>query len=431
MRLNLRQIEVFRAIMITGSISGAARLLSVSQPAISRLLAYTEDGLKLQLFERVRGRVQPTPEARRLFAEVDEVHRGVLRINDLADELRAHGTGSVRVVASPSAGHSMVPDAVAKLRRRFSDLKVEFESLTLQEIIAKLAAVNITADRKTLYTDFEDLRQFGFDIIAQQRDRTTYYHLGERDFELPELKLLVDSVQAAKFITTRKSQELIRKLERYASVYQAAQLNRQVYIAGRVKAMNESIYYNIDRLHSAINAGVQIRFQYGQWNLNKEMELRRGGDWYQVSPWALTWDDEKYYLVAYDADVDMIKHYRVDKMLRIKALDEPRQGQKAFVAFDMALYSKSVFGMFTGEETTVTLEAENHMVGVIIDRFGKDISLAPVSDTRFQATVNVIASPQFIGWIVALGKSIRIVAPDALVERMREEIHRLSDQYDC
>lgn len=315
------------------------------------------------------------------------------------------------------------------LIRIFSQETDDEHALTLQEIIAKLAAVNITADRKTLYNDFEDLRQFGFDIIAQQRDRTTYYHLGERDFELPELKLLVDSVQAAKFITTRKSRELIRKLERYTSVYQAAQLHRQVYIAGRVKAMNESIYYNIDRLHSAINAGSQIRFQYGQWNLNKEMELRRGGDWYQVSPWALTWDNEKYYLVAYDAEADMIKHYRVDKMLRIKTMDEPRQGQKAFEAFDMALYSKSVFGMFTGEETIVTLEAENHMVGVIIDRFGKDISLAPISDTHFQATVNVIASPQFIGWIVALGKSIRIVAPDALVERMREEIHRLSEQY--
>jgi len=315
------------------------------------------------------------------------------------------------------------------LIRIFSQETDDEHALTLQEIIAKLAAVDITADRKTLYADFEDLRQFGFDIIAQQRNHSTYYHLGERDFELPELKLLVDSVQAAKFITTRKSRELIRKLERYTSVYQAAQLNRQVYIAGRVKAMNESIYYNIDRLHSAINAGVQIRFQYGQWNLDKEMELRRGGEWYEVSPWALTWDNEKYYLVAYDADADMIKHYRVDKMLRIRVLDEPRQGQEAFDAFDMASYSKSVFGMFTGEETTVTLEAENHMVGVIIDRFGKDINLAPISDAHFQATVNVIVSPQFIGWIVALGKSIRIVAPDTLVERMREEIQRLSEQY--
>ncbi len=315
------------------------------------------------------------------------------------------------------------------LIRIFSQETDDEHALTLQEIIAKLAAVNISADRKTLYSDFEDLRQFGFDIIAQQCNHTTYYHLGERDFELPELKLLVDSVQAAKFITTRKSRELIRKLERYASVYQAAQLHRQVYIAGRVKAMNESIYYNIDRLHSAINAGVQIRFQYGQWNLNKEMELRRGGNWYRVSPWALTWDNEKYYLVAYDADASMIKHYRVDKMLRIKTLDEPRLGQEAFRAFDMTVYGKSVFGMFSGEETTVTLEAENHMVGILIDRFGKDIGLAPISDSHFQATVKVVVSTQFIGWIVGLGKSIRIVAPDVLVERMREEIHRLSEQY--
>ena len=315
------------------------------------------------------------------------------------------------------------------LIRIFSQETDDEHALTLQEIITRLAAVNITADRKTLYADFEDLRQFGFDIISQQRNHTTYYHLGERDFELPELKLLVDCVQAAKFITNRKSRELICKLERYASVYQAAQLQRQVYITGRVKAMNESIYYNIDRLHSAINAGLQIRFQYGQWNLDKEMVLRRGGEWYQVSPWALTWDNEKYYLVAYDAGADMIKHYRVDKMLRIKALDEPRQGQEAFDAIDMAFYSKSVFGMFTGVETTVTLEAENYMVGVIIDRFGKDIRLSPISETHFQAMVTVSVSPQFIGWVVGLGRSIRIVAPDWLVERMRREVRRLSEQY--
>ena len=315
------------------------------------------------------------------------------------------------------------------LIRIFSQETDDEHALTLQEIITRLAAVNITADRKTLYAEFEDLRQFGFDIISQQRNHTTYYHLGERDFELPELKLLVDCVQAAKFITSRKSRELIRKLERYASVYQAAQLQRQVYIAGRVKAMNESIYYNIDRLHSAINAGLQIRFQYGQWNLNKEMELRRGGEWYQVSPWALTWDNEKYYLVAYDAGESIIKHYRVDKMLRIRVLDIPRQGQKSFDAIDMAVYSKSVFGMFAGVETTVTLEAKNHMVGVIIDRFGKDIRLESISDTHFQATVIVSVSPQFIGWIVGLGRSIRIVAPDWLVERMKEEVQRLSEQY--
>ena len=315
------------------------------------------------------------------------------------------------------------------LVRIFSQETDDEHALTLQEIIGKLAAVNISADRKTLYDDFDELRQYGFDIIAEQRNRTTYYHLGARDFELPELKLLVDSVQSAKFITTRKSRELIQKLEKYVSHHQAAQLQRQVYITGRVKSMNESIYYNIDKLHDAISAGVQIRFQYTQWNLNKEMELRRQGAWYQVSPWALTWDNENYYLVAYDADAAMIKHFRVDKMMRITSAEAPRLGRETFKAFDIAKYSKSVFGMFTGEETAVTLEAENQMIGVLIDRFGKDIDIIPVDESHFKVNVAVNVSPQFIGWVVALGEGIRITAPEAVVERMRNEIKRLDAQY--
>ncbi|MBQ8109270.1 MAG: WYL domain-containing protein [Clostridia bacterium] len=301
--------------------------------------------------------------------------------------------------------------------------------LTLQEIIARLNAMDIKVDRKTLYADFEELRQFGLDIISEQRAKNTYYYLGVREFELPELKLLVDCVQSARFITTRKSRELISKLEKLASRYQAAQLNRQVFISGRVKAMNESIYYNIDKLHSAINSDVQISFQYAQWTLDKQFELRRGGAWYTVSPWALIWDNEKYYLVGHDAGSGIIKHYRVDKMLRILITDQPRLGQNSFKAFDTARYAKSMFGMFTGEEATVTLEAENHMVGVVIDRFGKDISITPMDGSRFRATVEVAISPQFIGWVVGLGRSIRVVAPDSVVERMRDEIHRLSEQY--
>lgn len=302
-------------------------------------------------------------------------------------------------------------------------------ALTLKEIIAKLEAVDIKAERKTLYGDFEDLRQYGFDIIAQQRDHNTYYHLGQREFELPELKLLVDSVQAAKFITVRKSAELIHKLEKTVSRYQAAQLNRQVFITGRAKTMNESIYYNIDKLHEAINCGVQIRFQYGQWNLKKEIELRRDGAAYQVSPWALIWDNQNYYLVAFDAETEKIKYYRVDKMLCIKALDVPRLGQQAFKAFDVVRYSKSVFGMFTGEECSVVLEAENHMAGVLIDRFGKDINIKPIDDQHFQATVNIFVSQQFIGWVIGLGKGVRIIGPEPIVERMKMEIRRLAEQY--
>ena len=315
------------------------------------------------------------------------------------------------------------------LAKIFMEQTDEEHALTLAEIVSKLSSYDITADRKTLYLDFEELRRFGMDIISDQRGRNTYYYLGARDFELPELKLLVDSVQAAKFITDKKSRELIRKLEGLVNQQQAAQLHRQVIISGRVKTMNESIYYNIDRLHTAINSNVQIKFQYFQWNVKKEMELRRHGAWYQVSPWCLTWDDENYYLVAYDAADDKIKHYRVDKMLKITPTTEERIGQDHFKEFDMAHYAKSLFGMYGGEETSVTLECDNSMVGVLIDCFGKDISIIPIDDTRFEAKVTVAVSPQFFGWIMALGKGVRITGPAPVVKKMRTEAKRLMEQY--
>lgn len=153
MRFNLRQIEVFRAVMVTGSISGAARLLAVSQPAISRLLAYTEDRLGLKLFERVRGKVLPTPEAKRLFAEVDQVHQGVLRVNNLAQELRERGTGGMHVVASPSVGQTFVPEAICLFRQRFPDVRVEFEILTLQELVARVSANRVDLALSVLPVD--------------------------------------------------------------------------------------------------------------------------------------------------------------------------------------------------------------------------------------------------------------------------------------
>ena len=315
------------------------------------------------------------------------------------------------------------------LSKIFHEQTDEEHGLTMPEIIARLGEYDVNADRKTLYADFEELRRFGLDIISQHVGHNTYYSLASRDFELPELKLLVDSVQAAKFITDRKSRELIRKLEGQVSVYQAQQLHRQVIIAGRVKTMNESIYYNIDKLHAAINGNVQIRFQYSQWNVNKEMALRRGGKWYQVSPWCLTWDDENYYLVAYDAADDKIKHYRVDKMQRIKLTEALREGREHVKAFDMARYAKSVFGMFGGDETDVILEGENRMVGVLIDRFGKDIQIVPVDENHFEAKVNVAVSAQFFGWIMALGDGIRITGPGSVLQKMRAEARRLAAQY--
>lgn len=316
------------------------------------------------------------------------------------------------------------------LMKIFSEDTDETHMLTLPQIIDKLSAYGVSAERKTLYQDFDLLRDFGFDIIGVQAQRNYYYHIGNRRFELPELKLLVDSVQSAKFITDKKSNALIRKLEGMVSKYEARQLQRQVIISGRIKAMNESIYYNVDKLHEAIGTDCQIKFKYFRWNINKEMVLRKDGAWYHVSPWGLMWDDENYYLVGYDTEDGKIKHYRVDKMWRISVVDMKREGKEEFKAFNMPRYTKSLFGMYGGEEVTVTLEAKNGMVGILIDRFGKDIPIKPVDAEHFRTSVVVAVSTQFLGWIMALGEGVKIIGPDTVVDRMKEEIRLIQKMYE-
>ena len=311
----------------------------------------------------------------------------------------------------------------------FSEETDDSHALTMPEIISKLAAYGVNADRKTLYLDFEELRTFGYDIISTKVGHGCYYHLGGRDFELPELKLLVDSVQSAKFITDRKSSMLIRKLESLVSKYEGSQLHRQVIISGRIKTMNESIYYNVDKLHEAIGSDKQICFRYYEWNLKKEMEPRYGGRWYQISPWALMWDDEKYYLIAYDSRYCKIIHYRVDKMKEISIIGEKREGSDAFREFNIAHYSNILFGMYGGEETKVMLEAHNNMIGVLLDRFGKDIIIIPKNDEHFMTSVNVAVSSHFLGWIASLDGQVKITGPDEVVAKMRELAENLAEQY--
>ena len=246
---------------------------------------------------------------------------------------------------------------------------------------------------------------------------------------MAELKLLVDAIQASKFITERKTNTLIKKLEKLVSKYDAMKLQRQVYVSGRIKTMNESIYYTIDAIHHAISENKKIKFQYFQWNVKKEMELRHDGAFYHISPWGLSWDDENYYLVGYDSAAGKIKHYRVDKMLHIKMTEEAREGREHFKKLDMADYSKKSFGMFGGKEQRVKLLVDNHMAGVIIDRFGKDLMMIPSGNDQFIVNVDVHVSGQFLGWIISLGEGVKIVAPDEVLEMMQKEIERLSRQY--
>lgn len=301
--------------------------------------------------------------------------------------------------------------------------------ITMQEIMAELNRYEITADRKTIYADLKDLEQLGIEVEGEPIGNRYHYHVISRSFELPELKLLVDAIQSSKFITERKSNSLIKKLETLVSKYDAAKLQRQVFVSGRIKTMNESIYYTVDAIHNAISENKKIKFQYYQWNVKKEMELRHGGDYYHISPWGLSWDDENYYLVGYDSNAKQIKHYRVDKMLHIKMTEENREGKEHFKKLDMADYAKKSFGMYGGKEQQVKLHVHNSLAGVMVDRFGKDIMMIPVDNNHFTVNVDVRVSGPFLGWIISLGAGVKIIGPDEVVDQMRIEIERLKRQY--
>lgn len=243
-----------------------------------------------------------------------------------------------------------------------------------------------------------------------------------------ELKLLVDAVQSAKFITKKKSDELIKKIESFASKYEAKQLHRQVNVNGRVKSMNERVYYSVDTIHDALCKECQIKFQYFSWTVDKKMELKHDGTYYSVSPWALCWDDEKYYLIGYDNREMKIKHFRVDKMTNVSTTDEKRLGKEPFSEIKMSEYTNKLFGMFDGDLESVTLLCENHTANVIIDRFGTDIPIIKTDKEHFTVKVKVSVSKIFLGWIMAI-PGIKIVAPERTVDMMKDEIKRLQEMY--
>ena len=315
------------------------------------------------------------------------------------------------------------------LTKIFMEKTDESHALTLAEITSLLNGYEVTADRKTLYLDFEELKHYGLDIISEQRSKTVVYYLASRDFELAELKLLVDSVQSSKFITEKKSNSLIKKLESLVSEHESKQLHRQVITSGRVKTMNESILINVDSIHSAINNNRQISFQYFQWTPDKQRELRHDGQRYTISPWHLVWENENYYMIGYDSDSEMIKHFRVDKMLRISSGNEKREGLKKMKEFNIATYSRTLFGMLGGESTRVTLQCHNSMAGVIIDRFGKDTVMLRHDDEHFIAYVEVVPSDQFLGWIIGLSSYVQIMEPSSVVKQIKDLLSKQMELY--
>ena len=330
-----------------------------------------------------------------------------------------------KIVRGPRSNQKL---KIMYLMKILLDETDETHDITLNEIVKKLKSYNVTAERKSLYDDIENLRQFGFDIIGSQYDRSYHYKIASRDFQLVELKLLVDAVQSAKFITKKKSDELIKKIENFASKYEAKQLHRQVNVNGRVKSMNERVYYSVDTIHDALCKECQIKFQYFSWTVDKKMELKHDGTYYSVSPWALCWDDEKYYLIGYDNREMKIKHFRVDKMTNVSTTEEKRLGKESFSEIKMSEYTNKLFGMFDGDLESVTLLCENHTANVIIDRFGTDIPIIKTDKAHFTVKVKVSVSKIFLGWIMAI-PGIKIVAPESTVNMMKGEIKRLQEMY--
>lgn len=296
----------------------------------------------------------------------------------------------------------------------------EHHPMPMAVLLEKLKAEEIQAERKSIYSDINCLVDFGADIVFDPARGSGGYYLASRDFELPELKLLVDAVCASRFITKSKSEQLIKKIEKLASRYEAVELQRQVYTSEQIKHDNESIYYHVDAIHTAIHENRQIAFPYLEWNLQKKLTPRKGGKIYRISPWSLMWNDENYYLIGYDGEVSMLKHFRVDKIGPIEMLEERREGEEAFRKCDLSAYSAKTFGMYGGKEEMVTLSFPNGLAGVVLDRFGRDVLLQKKAEDRFAVHVKVMVSSQFYGWLAGIGKEVKVLAPEHVREGYRD-----------
>ena len=306
----------------------------------------------------------------------------------------------------------------------------EDHPVSVNQIISYLDTQGISAERKAIYNDIDALRFFGLDIVQSGSGKTSGYYVANRNFELPELKLLVDSVQSSKFITHKKTAILIKKIEQMASIHEAQLLNRQVFVANRIKTMNESIYYNVDEIQNGISQNKKIRFKYFEYTVSKERQYRRNGEFYVVSPFAMTWDDENYYMVAYDSAAQMIKHYRVDKMEKISVVDEECDGLETYKALDMAVYSKKTFGMFTGEEENVALRFDNSLVGAVLDRLGRDVFIIPDGPDHFTVRTDVVVSPQFFAWVLGFGDGAQLIGPDSVLEKLKGHLRSINSFYN-
>ena len=288
--------------------------------------------------------------------------------------------------------------------------------VSVADILAFWQEHGIQAGRKSVYSAIEVLQSSGMDIVCVKSTQNRYF-VGERLFELPELKLLVDAVESSRFITEKKSTALIKKLGHLTSTAQAEQLNRRIYMGGTPKPENESIYYNVDTIHNAVQKKQQITFQYFEYTPKKEKILKHDGYKYRFSPYAMIWNRDCYYAVGWSEKHGKIAQFRVDRMTAVEPLEHTAVQTPDF---DPAEYVRKVFGMYPDNLCTVELLCNNEVMRSVIDRFGENVWTETVDEQHFRATVEVAPSPPFFSWVFTFSGKIRIVSPAAVLEEMRD-----------
>lgn len=306
----------------------------------------------------------------------------------------------------------------------------EENPISRARIIELLENRGVTAERKSIYADIELLREYGLDVLTTKTNQYGYY-IGSRRFELAELRLLVDAVQSARFITRKKSEQLIKKLEGLASHAQARTLHREVFVLDRVKAPNERIYYNVDILQTAIADGVKAVFRYFEYAPDKSKRYRSDGAEYTVSPYALMWTNDFYYLVAYyEKRPGDFTHFRVDRMEGVRALRDKRVPAEEATgeALDVARYGNRMFSMYGGQTVKVRLRCKNELVNVVLDRFGLDVPMMPDGDWVI-ATAEVAVSPMFLGWLCSFGGEMQVLSPDSVIQLLKTQAESVAKLY--
>lgn len=279
---------------------------------------------------------------------------------------------------------------------------------TTQELIDEMTFRGYPGNRKTIKDDIDVLNKFGMDIVTNV-SRGNSFFIGERQFELPELKLLVDAVSSSRFISTGKSDVLIKKISSMASVYQQEQIAPRIYTADRIKTDNTQLYYIVDKLIEAVQEKKKVRFQYQEYDADKNKVLRNNGELYVNSPYGCLWNDDYYYLIGYSDKHCKVVTFRIDRIIDLELIEENAVPEPE--SFTIADYVKKSIEMYDGEEQQVELLCDNEVMKSVVDRFGEAIQTEKVSESKFKATITVSASKTFYAWTFRFAGQIQIVSP--------------------